>query len=63
MLSFIFFRWLIRQDSTLLLKELVMSFGATLLFPQTQVLRVQSQKKKPVMKDWLKQGLIQYNVI
>lgn len=50
---FMLFRWHIRQDSTPLPKELVMSFGATLLFPQ-----IQRQNEKAVLKDWLKQGLI-----
>lgn len=50
------FRWLIRQDSTALPKELVMSYGATLPFLQAQILRFQSRNKKPVLKGWLKQG-------
>lgn len=50
------FRWLIKQDFTALPKELVMSYGATLPFLQTQILRFQSRNKKPVLKGWLKQG-------
>jgi len=54
--DFMLFRWLIRQDSTALPKELVMSYGATLPFLQAQILRFQSRNKKPVLKGWLKQG-------